>query len=83
MILVGTDAAHCMGLMCRVLMCFYACMPQSAHMCNVLQTGNLGADGYGSVVGGDLGRSTQGGWYGFYKSVNDGRTSYWSDPSVC
>lgn len=42
-------------------------------------TGNLGADGQGSVTGGPLGRDSSGLYNGFYKTVHDGRVG---DPTV-
>lgn len=42
-------------------------------------SGDLGADGRGVVAGGTLGQSAPQGFWGFYKSVHDGRIG---DPSV-
>jgi len=42
-------------------------------------SGNLGADGGGRTTGGSLGLATGGGYYGFYKSVDDRRNG---DPTV-
>ena len=41
--------------------------------------GNLGADGQGNTVVANLGQSTQGGMYGYYKSVDDRQNR---DPTV-